>query len=736
MRGGLGYSEIMKQLDLNPSRDAGKFAYHLRKLVHTKLITTDEKTRKYRLSSLGKMVLGFSQGVEEQAMRGGRKLFVRTSRLAMEEFDKNQIVTVLKKEAKVPINLAQKVAEETEERLLKLDTLYLTAPLIREFVNAILIEKGYHEYRHKLTRLGLPVYDITQLIEKAKRANWDVEWINRFMSKKVMGEYVLLNVLPRTVADAHLSGSLHVKDADLWVLKPTTFVHDLRDVLWTGVRASNSYDRTISFGPPKSFQAALVYLASLINSTSKELSGEQVINHFNLFLAPFIKKMSDENIKTALQHFLFTLSQSSFDVSLGIDFSIPEVLEKTKVPKAYRKRGGRFGDYFDESLKICAILIDLMFEDEYHKPIINPQLIFNITPSALKDSEIGNILLSAHNLASKHGTPCFANLFPSWQKGATYSASGKRLSVDWTADWELDAIRTGHLGSVIINLPRLAYEAGGKRVALFNGLNEHLDLAKDALTVKYHEIEKRMKNTLLPILTHKVAGDPYFRIEHAPLSVEFVGLAEATAIMMGEQLYTDRRALDFAFKLVNHMASHVKDLSQDSGLRIILSQSTSNEATQRLSGLDVEKYGWNERFVHGTKKSPEYTALTTAPLEAEISLKERMEIESSFHPFFAGGHLALIELGEPQQDPKALVNLTTEICRSSDIGTYAFTKSYSYCQTCKKIFYGHDYSKCPQCKSIKGFIRYSRLLSKYKPIDLWSKTKQITLDKRKRYVLS
>jgi ribonucleoside-triphosphate reductase len=735
MRGALGYSEIMKQLELNPSRDAGKFAYHLRKLVHAKLINTDEKTRKYRLSFLGNMILGFSNGVEEQALRGGRKLFVRTSRIAMEEFDKKQIVNALQKEADVPLNLAQKIAEETEERLFKLDTLYLTAPLIREFVNAILIEKGFQEYRHKLTRLGLPVYDITQLIETAEKSNMDVEGINSLMGGNVMSEYVLLNVLPRKVADAHLSGFLHVKDAEMWVLKPDTFVHDLREFLWTGFRSNNRMDRTISFGPPKSFQAALMVISSIINTASKELSGEQVINHFNLFLAPFIKNMSEEDVKVALQQFLFNLSQRSSDVSLGIDFSIPEALEKIKVPKTYRKRGVYYGDYFDEHLKIVATLIDLLFEDGYHKPIINPHLIFNITQTDLKDSEIEKILLDAHKLAIKRGTPYFTNLFPSWQKDTTYSASGKRLSLDWTTDWELDTIRTGNLGSIIINLPRLVYEAKGKREPFFKGLNEYLDMVIDGLKVKYQEIEKRIKSALLPILNHNVAGDPYFRIENAPLLVEFVGLYEATTIMMREQLHKDRRALDFAVKLVKHMASRVKDLSQESGFRIIISQSSSNEAAQRLAELDVERYGWNESFVQGTRGSPYYTALTTVPLETEISLKDRLEIESSFHPLLAGGHLTLIELEDQKNNPESLLTLTKEICQSYDIGAYAFTKRYGYCRTCRKIF-DEDYKKCPQCKSVKGFFRYSRLLSKYKPIDLWPKTKQINFTKRMRYVLT
>ncbi len=58
----------------------------------------------------------------------------------------------------MPVELAQKLTSETESRLYKFQTQYLTAPLIREMVNSLLVEQNLEEYRHKLTRLGLQVY--------------------------------------------------------------------------------------------------------------------------------------------------------------------------------------------------------------------------------------------------------------------------------------------------------------------------------------------------------------------------------------------------------------------------------------------------------------------------------------------------------------------------------------------------------------------------------------------------
>jgi len=163
-KGPQSYTELMKILKLNPSRDAGRFAYHLKYLLKADLIEPNVETKEYDLTDVGRTMIGFTEEIEQRFFKR-KKILVRTSRLAIEEFDRNKIVESLIQEANVPVELAQKIARETEKRLSESKTKYLTAPLIREIVNAILVEKGLEEYRHKLTRLGLPVFDVTQLIE-------------------------------------------------------------------------------------------------------------------------------------------------------------------------------------------------------------------------------------------------------------------------------------------------------------------------------------------------------------------------------------------------------------------------------------------------------------------------------------------------------------------------------------------------------------------------------------------
>jgi len=115
-RGPLSYTEMMNILRLNPTRDAGRFAYHLKTLLKTNLIEPDAETKKYRLTDLGRMMLNVSDEIEEKAFRR-KKMLVRTSRFSIEEFDRNKIVESLIREAGMPVDLAHKIARAAEKRL-------------------------------------------------------------------------------------------------------------------------------------------------------------------------------------------------------------------------------------------------------------------------------------------------------------------------------------------------------------------------------------------------------------------------------------------------------------------------------------------------------------------------------------------------------------------------------------------------------------------------------------------
>ncbi len=736
-RGPLSYTEIMKILRLNPSRDAGRFAYHLKYLLKEKLIEPDAQKKKYRLTELGRTIINLAEDIEEHYFKRG-KIVVRTSRLAMEDFDRNKIVESLIKEAGVPTDLAQKIARETESRMSEFKTKYLTAPLIREIVNTILMEKRLEEYRHKLTRLGLPVYDVTQLIKSIGAKSLGVEAVHKAAGDAVIEEYTLLNVLPRDIADAHLSGTLHINNLGCWILKPNEFMHDLRFFLQHGLNLGKTGFGRTAYLPPKSIEAALLTTSNVLKIAATEVSGEQAFDYFNIFLAPFARDAPEKRIREALRMLIFNVNSSPtnqgfpVEASLGLEFVVPDFLKESDAIGPSGEKIGCYEDFVEETRLIASLLLDIMLEDSKHGPAVNPSLIMKVRPEVFENKECESLLIQSHKLAAENGLPYFVNLCTKGQQQASYTATGCRFAVDWKKDWELDTLRTGSMDPVIINLPRVAYEAERNQTRFYELLDEQLEMTLRALEIKYQAVKRRSFEGLLPFLMQKADGDHYFRLQNASRLVGFMGLNETIQSLLGENLHEDSKVLDFAEKIVKDLSKKVQRYAKKPETRALLSMPPNIDAAKRLAELDVENCGWSKVHAQGTKEEPFYTDLVAVPLTSDITWEDRLNIEGKFHKMTPGSHLAIIQLNESEVDADSLLSATRKITKSYAVGFYVYNRHLSHCASCQKTFLG-IIAKCPSCGSVSMLTSSSRLSAKHLPSSFWDSARRSALDKRKSY---
>jgi len=710
-KGPLSYTEIMNYLKLSPSRDAGRFAYHLKTLLKMDLIAPDSSSKKYEITELGRNLVEFTDDLENRTYK--ERMLVRTSRLAIERFDRNKIAESLVREADVPVDLAQRIAREAERRLLKLGTKYLTAPLIREFVNAILIERGLEEYRHKMTRLGFPVYDVTLLMREMSSKLADVEKIQMAAGRRVIEEYALLNALPRDVADAHISGEIHIENLGVWVLKPSTFMHDARIFLQLGLIVRKGLSGIKSTGPPKSLRSALSLLTDALRLTAAEISLEQGLDFFNVFLAPFIKGLSKKEIKENISLFLSSINLTvPTGVSLGIETTIPRFLMDSRAfgPKKREKRV--YGDFMEESLLLASIILECLKESIGYKPFFNPSVIVKIRPETLCDAESERLLYLAHELAV-HGLPYFANLLQESQEYASYTVRGLRFAADWKEDWEIDAIRTGCMDQVIVNIPRAAYESNKDEESFFENLQIFIEKGLKTLRIKHQTVKDRAEEGLLPFLLQKEDGDHYFRIENSSSILSFVGLNEAAQFMTGGAIQEDPNSLSFAEKAVSYLIDQIGEYSKKSGIRINLGLTHSFEAAKRLAQLDIERYGLGTVLTQGERENPYYTNLNVVPHHREMPLEDYLSIESRFHQLASGSHLAKISLDDHEASPEELMSITKKIINEYPIGLYTYDRALTYCNSCRKTWHGEK-MKCPACGSVNTLIRFKREAARYR----------------------
>lgn len=731
--GKASFTEIMEKLKMDPKSEAGKFGYHLRLLMKANLITLDESTGKYILTDLGRQAAEYMWSLEEAARLRAGEMLVRTSSLTIEPFDRRKIAEVLVREANAPRTLADAISKEAEERLSKLQIKYLTAALIREFVNAILLEKGLEEYRHSLTRLGLPVYDVTEVIKNASKIVLpSPDSVHRLAGDAVFEEYTLLKALPRSIGDAHLAGALHFNNSQNFVLKVANIQHDLRVFFKNGLLPDGTGMFLPSQKPPSSLESALMTVVKLIATSQYYVSSSQAVDAFNVFLAPYARNLSYEVIKNAIYDFVQNVNMIQDykhcvqPIALGLEVEMPKFLENEKVAG----KSGIYGDFEEESIRVAEAMLDVLLEgDGYGKPFITPQAILKLRKGFDTSQERSSLLHKACNLASKWGTIYFENLYPGWQ-GVNVGVCGdlSRLDSYWKGDWELGCYRTGVLDNVTINLPRVALESRGDDDLFMERLEELLDLCYEALVIKRKIIEERINiDGIMPFMAQVVNGDIYYHLENGVLLISYVGLPEAVLFHTGLEM-TDDTAQSFAKKIVQTMNDYVQHARSED--RLLIGNLTFEPVSSRLTRLDSKMQKAQKA---GTNAPPIYTELSNTPHYQLLPLKKRIEVEGIFHPFLHGGHLLEIKLAEPSPSVKTLFEFVEKLTKSSNIGLFCFTRDFTVCNICGNISGGLK-EKCSKCgHSGHKLVRFSRVNGMYRPSLLWSADERWVVENSQRY---
>jgi ribonucleoside-triphosphate reductase len=692
------------------------------------------------------------------------EMFVRTSRGTLEPFDCKLIEESLVKETNIAPEIAMSVAKEVEAKLRKLKVNYLTAPLIREIVTVQLLEEGLEEARSQYTRLGMPVFDVTKLIEQGSKENANLhhnpETIHKFAGDQILREYLLVKILPRHIADAHMRGDIHVHDADYFAVRPNCLQHDLSWFFKNGLRVDGTGNHTSVAAPPKHAMVAALHAAKILASSQTNMAGGQSFDNFNIFMAPFFTGMSYDEVKQVAQAFVYEMNmqyvarggQVVFS-NIDLELTVPKYMQNIPAIGPKGKVNGTYSDYVDELNTFTKALLDVFIEgDALGKPHLFPNTIVKVRDSAFKDPEQNDLLLKVHQLFSKYGTPYILNLLPDWQHDAVNSMGCRtRLSGDW-ADKQgyenpmMSTMRTGNIHYNTINLPRIALEANGDDCKVFELLDSRLDMIKESLVVKHGIIEQRLyNNKLLPFLTQKgVDGDEYYRFRDLTHTVGFVGLNEFVNIQTGRALHESRDAYDFGMDVIRYMRDWAEVQTELTGWRWTLTQTPAESTSGRFAKLDLRHFG-DRAIVNGDREkgSVYYSNSSHLQVNADVSLFERAKLEGAFHPVCNGGHITHLFLGEGTPDPTGLMSLTEKLCRNSSMGLFDYTRDLTTCKNCTTVS-GGLLSSCPNCGATGSTLEYySRITGYCQRIGSggnntggWNEAKLAELKDRKRYCVS
>lgn len=647
------------------------------------------------------------------------QLKVRTSRDTIEPFDMSKIANTLIEETGASQETAFEIASNVWKELKKLNVDYLTAPIIREMVNAKLLEYGLEDLRRQYTRLGIPVYNITSLIENGDRSNANMihnpESIHKYVADEALKQYALLKLLPSHLADAHMSGDIHIHDLEFFAGRPLNCMqHDIRTFIKYGLKVDGTGDHTSVAGAPSHMETLMNHTGEVMLAAQQNMSGGQGMSLWNVFVAPFATGRSYEEIKQCIQMLVYNLnmayaargSQVPF-TSMALEFGVPKFLQDVT---AYGPKGevvGTYGDFEDETRLIQKAFTEtLLAGDQEGKPHLFPNTIYTLRKETLKGDYDDDLRL-VHELSAKYGSSYFVNMLPDYRNEmANYMGCRTCLQDTWTGDWDEDCLRTGNLAYVTLNFPRIGYQSKDED-QVFEYLDEYMDLAVETLMIRRQQGLKCFENYgILPFLNQEVEDDTYYRIRNSTLSFGFVGLNEMLLSLFGAGI-DDSDANKFGIKCLEYINQRAKALQDETGLRWSVLQTPAESTAYRFATLDKEKFG-DKVIVQGDGNANYYTNSSHVPVDTGVSLIDKIKIEEQYHSLTPGGHIFHAFMGESYADPDSLMSLTNKIARKSDIGFWAYSSAMSFCLKCKTLMKGLN-NECPSCGERDDVEWYDRI---------------------------
>ncbi len=673
-------------------------------------------------------------------------LFVRTSGEESALWNRRMIVEALIREAEIDEATADEISREVEKQIFSSGIGTLTTALIRELVDARLIERGMEQARRLHARLGFPLYDVRQLIFHRNKENANVphdpEGTNLALVEGIKREYALYDVFSRDIVDAHVSGDIHLHGLG-YVDRPYGFFQSLEYLKRFGLKLPNFV--TVA-APARHPEVLLAHMVRFGASLQGHISGLVGWDAVNVSFAPYLAGMEDGEIEQFAQMLVYEFSQltssrggQAIFTDIHLYWEVPDFLaELPAVGPGGMPTGRTFREHGEDARRFARALMRVYRKgDAAGKPFIFPRPIVHITDRFFQTPGHEAFLEEACGTAAAKGNPCFAlerGVAAGLAPGAGFAFPGEEAEEPWKR-------RYASIQNVTINLPRLGYRVlEMDNDKLFSLLDETIAKAAKAHLQKKDFIERLLASGdsgPLAMLAMKSDGLPYLRMSDAVYLVGMTGLNELVKIRTKRQLHDSDEALSLGMAIIRHMAEEVGRLSEVHGMKFLLEQTPAETTSYRFARLDLKSFSPAAGHqVRGNiaKNEIYYTNSTHLCPSAPVDPMTRIMREGEFHPFVQAGSVTNIELGAAEPPAPELAELVMRAFRETRNKQVVFSPEFTSCLNCGAAMRGLP-GACSFCgsKEVDGLARITQY---YSFTSGWNRGKRAELNDRNRLLFS
>ena len=674
-------------------------------------------------------------------------LFVKTSSEDIARWNRQKIVDALIRETDIDVHTAEVISREVEKQIISSGISLLTTPLIRELVDAKLIERGLEQARKMHALLGFPLYDVRQLIFHQNKENANIphgpEGTNLILAEGIKKEYSLYEVFSQDVGDAHVMGDIHLHDLG-YIDRPYSICLSLEYVKRYGLNLPHSL--TVA-KPAKHAEVLLAHMVRYGAILHAHFSGVISWDAVNYSFAPYLSDMNDKQVRQFAQMLIYEFSQltsarggQAMFTDIHLYWDVPDYLRKVPIiGPGGEFTGGNFEDYTSGARRFAWAIFEVFKKgDGTGKPFIFPRPFVHIAETFFHTPGHEDFLDHVCDVAGEKGNASFVfdryGVIKAYECGFPTLMDKGNLSEEAKEPWKM---RCSAIQNVTLNLPRLGYRADGDDDTLFSLISERMELMAKAHIQKRDFIEKLLSygdEGPLAVLAMEKDGVPFLRMDHACYLIGIVGLNELVQIHKGNQLHESEDALMFGVKVTAHMRDEAGKLGKKYGVHYILEQTPAETTTYRFARLDLKYFSPRAgHFIRGNLARGEvyYTNSTHLTVSAPVYPSERVKKEGFFHPLIRGGAVTHVWLGETRPAKGELAEFIRKVFEDTESDQVLFSPEFTTCKICGATFRNLT-EKCGFCGS-EDLEKTARITQYFSRVSGWNKGKLAELRDRKRY---
>jgi len=663
---------------------------------------------------------------------------------ALLPWDKGRIADALEKEAHLDAVTARKVAGAVEEKVMASGLKRISTALIRELADNELFERGLTGRLERQKVIGMPRYDLENLIYSKSQENSNItsnnpEAINLSIAETVLKQFALSEIFSRPVAEAHLTARLHLHDLG-YPTRVYCSSHSLEYLKKFGLELQNLDTKS---APAKHARTLTGHLNTFLASMQAYYAGALGVGYINILYAPYVEEMSDAQMLQEAQHLIFSCSQSAFSrggQTLFLDFNVhtgvPRYMKEIEAIGPGGKYTGRtYGTYEKVAQRFCRALLEVWRAGDRDGHLFAfPKCDLHINAETFSDPAQRELLEQACQIASENGVPYFV-----FDRDEVTLSACCRLRTAIDDDYMIthpESMRFCGFQNVTINLPQAAYRAGpGNWRGLLDEVGACMDLAMKAHQEKREFIRKMMASPAMPLWEigrPAKDGRPYVDLDKCTYIIGLIGLNECVQHMMGQELHESDEALKKGLLVASFMHHRAKGYSRQHGLKVSLEESPAESATRRFAKVDYRDWPQSRSLVKGDVAADEYYYTNSIHLRADapVDLLTRIQKQAKFHGMIESGAIIHAFVGEERPPAESILALVRRTYEQTPAAQLTISPEFTICNDCRK-WTPRLQEHCDFCQSTNVY-GVTRIVGYFSRVANWNKSKLGELKDRHR----